>query len=289
MNSVIVGYLIGGLGNQLFQIFTIISYSIKQNISFIFPKNKFDKDDRKTYWETDILKKLLPYVVENDKIPELPILWEHEFGKGEDIPVIKGHFKLHGYFQYLKYFKDYYNDIYNFLEIDNAKIKIKQEYNKYFTNENTISIHFRIGDAKDEWKRSIYYILDVEYYKKSLETILKNNQNLKDYNIIFFYEKEDEEEVNRNVKIIHEYTFQKFKNVNLKFIPIDTNIEEWKQLLLMSCCKYNIIANSTFSLWGSYFNTFVDKQITYPSTWFYDKTMNDSTKEMIPKEWIRID
>jgi len=274
MNSLIVGYLIGGLGNQLFQIFTIISYSIKHNISFLFPKDKFDKNDRKTYWETEILKKLLPYVVKNNKIPELPVLWEHELNN-QDIPEIKGHFKLHGYFQNERYFKDNFNKIYNFLEIENLKSKIKEEYIDYFKNDNTISIHFRLGDYKH--LSHTHPIIDINYYKKSLELL---SNEISDCDILYFYEKEDEDIVNNYIGILQ-------NTLNQKFIPVSTEIEDWKQLLLMSCCKHNIIANSSFSWWGAYFNTNINKKVIYPSIWFTENVNKKST-DICPKEWIQV-
>ena len=274
MNSVVVGYLIGGLGNQLFQIFTIISYSIKHNISFIFPKDKFDKNDRKTYWETDIFKNISSCIVENGKIPELPILWEHELGN-QDIPKIKGQFKLHGYFQNERYFRDNFNKIYNFMEIENTKSKIKEEYKKYFTCENTVSIHFRLGDYKH--LSHVHPIVDVNYYKNSLETL---SNELNNCNILYFYEKEDEDIINGYIDILKE----KFSN---NFLPINTEIEDWKQLLLMSCCNYNIIANSSFSWWAAYFNTYKNKKVIYPSIWFAEN-VNKKSSDICPKQWIQI-
>jgi len=279
MNSVIVGYLIGGLGNQLFQIFTIISYSIKHDISFLFPKEKFDINDRKTYWETEIFKKILPCIVENDKIPEIPILWEHDLNT-QYIPEIKGHFKLHGYFQNERYFKDNFNKIYNFLEIENIKSKVKEEYIEYFKNENTISIHFRLGDYKH--LSHTHPILDINYYKKSLE-LLSNEIN--DCVILYFYEKEDEVIVNNYIEILQNTKFQ--NNVNFNFIHINTEIEDWKQLLLMACCKHNIIANSSFSWWGGYLNTNTNKKVIYPSIWFTEN-VNKKSSDICPKEWIQI-
>jgi len=276
MNPIIVGYLIGGLGNQLFQIFTIISYSIKHNISFIFPKEKFDKSDRKTYWETELFKKIQLSITENNEIPDLPILWEHELGN-QNIPEVKYNFKLHGYFQNERYFKYNFDKIYNFMEIENTKSKIKEKYKEYFQNKNTISIHFRLGDYKH--LSHTHPIIDINYYKNSLETILKNNEN--NYDILYFYEKEDEITVNSYIEFLKKY----FPENN--FIQINTVIEDWEQLLLMSCCNHNVIANSSFSWWGAYFNMYENKKVTYPSIWFTEN-VNKKASDICPKQWIQI-
>ena len=50
-------YLQGGLGNQLFQIFTAIAYAMDHHEKLVFPSFKADIDTRPTYWDT-ILKRL---------------------------------------------------------------------------------------------------------------------------------------------------------------------------------------------------------------------------------------
>jgi hypothetical protein len=56
---------------------------------------------------------------------------------------------------------------------------------------------------------------------------------------------------------------------NISFIKADDEIADWKQMLLMSCCNNNIIANSTFSWWGAYSSLAKKKgnPIYVPSRW----------------------
>jgi len=54
----------------------------------------------------------------------------------------------------------------------------------------------------------------------------------------------------------------------------------------MSCCDHNIIANSTFSWWGAYFNNNKEKIVCYPDKWFGPKNANLNTKDLFPENWI---
>ena len=44
--------LMGGLGNQLFQIFTLISVSIDNGVDFKIFEYKDDMEKRNTFWDT---------------------------------------------------------------------------------------------------------------------------------------------------------------------------------------------------------------------------------------------
>ena len=44
--------IMGGLGNQLFQIYTTIALSMEMKTNFNFPRNKMETDKRSdTYWD----------------------------------------------------------------------------------------------------------------------------------------------------------------------------------------------------------------------------------------------
>jgi len=81
--------LAGGLGNQLFQIFTTISYAIKSNNQFIFHNLKIlganNNTPRPTYWDS-FMKKMTPFITNAEKISYFTVIKEKDFGYTE-LPV----------------------------------------------------------------------------------------------------------------------------------------------------------------------------------------------------------
>ena len=110
-------FLMGGLGNQLFQLFALLAYTKKYNKT---PIIKYSETlnigvTRPTYWNT-FLSNLKKYTTSN-KIT-LPMLKESSFTYSA-IPNVQQPFQLYGYFQSYKYFQDYYKYINDEIGIDN--------------------------------------------------------------------------------------------------------------------------------------------------------------------------
>ena len=118
-----------------------------------------------------------------------------------------------------------------------------------------------------------------EYYNKALNFIQNKDTNIT--TILYFCEDEDVEIIMDTINLLK----NDFSNLN--FIRASSSLKDWEQLLLMSCCQHNIIANSSFSWWGAYFNSSADKIVCYPSVWFGEMTNHD-TKDLCPQEWKRV-
>ena len=275
--------LVGGLGNQLFQIFTTISYAIKSKERFYFLNSETIGTGitkvRNTYWK-NLLYKLHLFLI-ND-FSNYDIIRETKFSFNDIISEISNNkinnknTCLYGYFQSYKYFQNNYETIYRLLDINKQKETVIKS-SGISDLENTVSMHFRLGDYK--LFPNIYPIMSYEYYKKSLLYIENHNQNKSNLDILFFCEDEDLEDVN----IIIESLKTEFpKNT---FIRASSSLKDWEQMLLMSCCKHNIIANSSFSWWGAYFNSNADKIVCYPEVWFANNT---DTSDLCPLEWIKM-
>jgi len=268
--------LIGGLGNQLFQIFTTISYAIRTRQMFKFYNCEFTQGvvKRETYWE-NMLSKLKPFLY--NTFPPLEVIHEKTFSYNE-IPLsnmVTKDICLHGYFQSYKYFQNTYSTIYRLLDIDKQKNDLLKSYYDCFFDDNSISLHFRIGDYKKY--PDIYPILSYEYYKDALEFIQITNPSAT--NVIFFCENDDVDQAIQTIDAL-QVAFPK-----LLFERAPHSLKDWQQMLLMSCCRNNIIANSSFSWWGAYLNSHKDKIVCYPKSWFTHLVKHD-TKDLCPSEWV---
>lgn len=272
-NSIVSINLEGGLGNQLFKIFTTISYSLMYNKNFKFNrslsiiKNK-KLDKRNTYWDT--LFKSIKNHIYNKKILFNGIYKEQNTHKYKKLVNYNKNIMLKGYFQNCKYFEKKYNKIIEILKLDESQLAIK---NKYLKKNNVISIHFRKGDYKN--LKNIYIILNINYYIKALKYILENDKSNCN-EVLCVYESKDEKEVSKMIEYLEDIF------INIKFIKVSHELKDWEQMLLMSVCKHNIIANSTFSWWSAYMNKNIDKIVCCPKKWFVKPKNLDG---LFLKEW----
>ena len=251
------GYHNFGLGNQMFQIAAALSFSEENKIKAIFPDLKLKKFGN---YKENIFNKL-----DTTNYKEDQILYEY-YEPGFDyskIPSYKN-IRIHGYFQSEKYFKSNKELIVKTFE-PNKDIKkyINQKYKNIL--DNSVSCHVRIGDFK-KLEDHHPLLIKTNYYKTAL-------QKFENKNILVF---SDDIASCKKEEI--------FKKDNVYFIEGETDIVD---LYLMSKCKDNIIANSTFSWWGAWLNNNEDKKVYAPLNWFGpSKKVED--KDILPSSWLKI-
>jgi hypothetical protein len=280
--------LMGGLGNQLFQIFATIAYGIETNRKIVFSNTDFLNVGtiRSTYWN-NFLGGLTIFTDKNfDSTPQTLLKNKyHMFSEKEfsyyEIPFFPSSQKLClvGYYQSYKYFDNIKDKLFQMIRLRKQKMAIVTEFAHLLLNEsNNISIHFRLGDYKDI--QDCHPLMPHEYYENALGYIVDKKPD-KGHKILFFCQVEDNEVVS---EIISKLSIQ---YPQVYFIKVDDIIPDWKQLLIMSCCHDNIIANSTFSWWGAYFNETPDKIVCYPDKWFGPK-LNHDVSDLFIDSWIKI-
>ena len=290
----------GGLGNQLFQIFMIISLSIDYEIQFFFPDKEQLCSKRHTYWNSFLSR--LKIFLQKEKFIESQlskIINEEGFEyKKYDIELIKmENILFYGYFQSYKYFEKNYRKIYDLIDIDKYKnelinkiaqvnvlknsTELIRRYNDLTIYDKTISMHFRIGDYKNI--QNFHPLMTLKYYSNSLKYLCESGIDLREYKILYFCEN-NLSDIRDSISIIN--------NLQLEYPYLEffrqTELEDYEEMILMSLCKHNIIANSTFSWWGAYFNNNEDKIVIYPSVWFGQNLSYLNIKDLHPPSWIKI-
>ena len=134
-----------------------------------------------------------------------------------------------------------------------------------------ISLHIRRGDyVKNKIVREILGTLPLEYYKQAINFVTKNIKNP-----TFFIFSDDIEWAKENLKT----------SLPTVFVS-KQGIKDYEELILMSKCKHNIIANSSFSWWGAWLNQNSDKIVIAPKQWFVDKTVDEAN--ILPEGWVAL-
>ena len=272
----------GGLGNQIFQIFATISYAIKSRNKFNFLNLSVlgggSTTVRYTFWET-FFSTMKPFLISELTQP-IHVIREKGFPYNE-LPVremANKNVMIYGYFQSYKYFQENYTIIYRLLNIEKMKNELLSISNLNVDLDNTVSMHFRIGDYKKI--QHVHPLATYDYYERSLQYFKSIHSN-KEFNILYFCEDSDIDDVliiiNKLTSKFPMYTFSRGMNT----------LEDWQQMLLMSCCHHNIIANSSFSWWSAYLNSHSDKIVCYPSVWF-GEGVDNNTKDLCPPDWIKV-
>lgn len=149
--------------------------------------------------------------------------------------------------------------------------------------ETTVSLHVRGGDyLNNEYAKNRHGVLSAEYYTQALEHISGQlPSGLNKLSVFVFtddvaYFKTMKEDLSK-LDVIKEIILVSGEK------PTMTIHEE---IHLMSLCKHNIIANSSFSWWGAWLNQNPDKIVIAPEKWLADTTVD--TSGVCPQEWIRL-
>ncbi len=274
----------GGLGNQLFQIYATIAHAFETNSKFFF-SNAYDLKcsltNRHTYWDT-FLSNLQPFLLDPKLINQNNVITIKEKSFTYNPLSMNDQSKLRiliGYFQSYKYFDNHFLTINRLLKIDEQKVRLTNKYLKLINEDKPISMHFRLGDYKKLPEH--YVLLNTDYYKTALNCLIDSDQTNKINTVLYFCEDQDLEDVEG---IIMELKAE-FPG-SIVFLRADPELEDWEQLILMSLCRHNIIANSTFSWWGAYLNTSREKKVVYPSVWFGPR-IKHGLQDLFPLDWIR--
>ena len=275
----------GGIGNQMFQYAFGRSLSLKRKenlrLDTSFYKNIKSGDTPREFKlnnfnikadiiETDSLSKSTKTFWK--LINKIGLMFHKDFHVRFHPYFLKVRIKnFIGFFQSYKYFSDYEKEIKEDLTL---KIQLPAkaiEILEQIKNSSSVSIHVRCGDYitnKDNLKS--YGVCSLDYYQNAISRIKEKVDKP-----VFYVFSDDINWVKSNLKT----------DENLIFVS-DNNFDETVQLELMSNCKNNIIANSSFSWWAGWLNKNPNKIVIAPKKW--TNIVNFDTIDLIPEDWIKI-
>lgn len=177
---------------------------------------------------------------------------------------------LEGTWQVEDYFREIRSAIINSFIFKAPRDKINKDLIKSIRSKNAVSIHIRRGDyLHSVWEQSHLVIKDNTYYLKAVDHIMKNVENP-----FFFIFSDDLQWARENVK-----------PANCIYVDHNKNSKSYIDMYLMSLCKHNIIANSTFSWWGAWLNKNEEKIVIMPGQWVHGLPCSG----IYAKGWLRMD
>ena len=286
--------IFGGLGNQMFQYAFGKALSLKYNRKLFIDKSYFDEEN----YPYDLHPDHYPYkldlynihdefisntiskyqkLISQKRLYKLSNPLANIFAKKLPVYLNKRNFTfdnlektnyafLDGYWQgdeMKEYFRE---EILKSFTLKNSS-EITNQVISEINTSNSVSIHFRKGDYLSNPKfYSVFAECSVDYYKKAMNKINETVDNPK-----YFIFSDNINWVKQNLHITDDMSI------------IEDDIIDHEQQYLMTQCKHNIIANSSFSWWGAWLNKYDNKIVIGPQNWF--KNIERSNDVYYPINW----
>lgn len=253
----VTSHLMGGLGNQMFQVATATSLALDNDDEIIFShKNVGDmKHKRPSFYRENVYK----HINFTEFVKYKTVFKEREFSYSP-IPYTPN-MCIYGYFQSEKYFTHNRNHIQKLFIDNETYMRVRNKYNNILKDTEIVSLHIRRGDYVN--LQNYHPTCTLEYYCNAMELF-------PDVTYLIF--SDDILWCKLNLPLGPKYIF------------IEGN-EDYEDLYLMSMCNHNIIANSSFSWWAAWLNENENKKVIAPQIWFGPSSNHLDTKDLYCEGW----
>lgn len=288
----IIVRLKGGLGNQLFQYAIGRHLATTKDTSLVLDTSSYKTDtlreyslsgfnisghpsDKLFFFATDGRVRLLNRAIQAvRKLFSKPfqIVSEKSFSFDPSVLNCSDHSYLDGFWQSENYFLPIENTIREDLKLKTPVEGPLKKIAEHICSSNSVSIHVRRGDyVSNPTTTAFHGFCDSDWYIKATNWLEK-----KVGNPTYFVFSDDYEWAKSNLNFQAETVF----------IPPSPKGQEHNDMYVMSLCKHNIIANSSFSWWGAWLNDNPSKIVIAPKEWFAASHIN--TSDLIPTSWHRM-
>ena len=291
----IIVHLIGGLGNQMFQYAAGRSIAIKRKCGLKVDISDFSGYRLHQGFELERAFNCQINLATNEDIVNMLGLQGHQIIRGPLSRlslswlrvkefIVEPHFEywpelsfspensyIRGYWQSEKYFLDVANELRSDFAFKSPMTAVNLELAKEIEDKNSVSLHIRRGDYVQNPKASaVHGTCTLDYYSEAMRLMI--DEVGKPHIFIF---SDDIDWVRKNLSIPTTHTFV-YQNIGA---------DSYRDMQLMSICKHNIIANSSFSWWGAWLNAHPQKVVISPKKWFQN---GNNVKDLIPPHWRSI-
>lgn len=275
----------GRLSNQLFTIFTTISYYLDNKcIDYKF----YTKEDpiHIYLWDT-VFSNISSKVYPNKDAKET---YDFLYFPTKEIPIYDCDKILDGYFTNPKFFEHNIDKIKSILGFEEKINNVLTKYSEYSINKTIAIKHIKddrlsrssIGEQQyNPTHKSTYFI-------EAFKTLISKGVDIYDYDILYFCEEnnnataiEYNTEINDALKVL--------TGKDLRYKKVSNEIPVWEQLFIMTSAKHYIIPNCTLCWFGAYLSSSNEPIVCFPSSWLGPKYYGTITDDLFPNSWNKIE
>lgn len=195
-------------------------------------------------------------------------IYNHEsYDFDEQVLGLDGYY-VEGYWQSERYFSDIREKIVETYQFPGLSEKQKI-WEDQIRSTCSVGVHIRRGDYLDY--SYLQNICTIDYYKSAMEYMRVHNPAKVEFYIF-----------------TNDFSWAEahFTGEDCHFVKGNTGTESFRDMQLMSICRHNIVANSSFSWWAAWLNRNPQKIVVAPNRWTNGPL--EESKDVIPGDWIRI-
>lgn len=290
----VISRLLGGLGNQMFQYAAARALSLRKGTTLALDVSAFDhyelhqgfelnkifnctfdvasRADIKSVlgWQSTVAIQRIVSRKPFSLFIRKHFIAEPQFNYWSGINSLKNDCYLSGYWQSEKYFADFVDQIREDFKFQRMA-GVNAELSRQIKDVNAVSLHVRRGDYVNNQKTNATHgLCTLDYYRDAIRYLADRAEQPQ-----FFIFSDDLEWVKNNLKIDFPFVY----------VQHNRDKESYNDMHLMSLCRHHIIANSSFSWWGAWLNSNIEKIVVAPKKWFADQT---DVRDLLPDGWITL-
>ena len=198
-------------------------------------------------------------------------LEDRQEGFDPRFPQLEGNIRLQGYWQSELYFQEIKDEIRNEFRLAREPDAENRLMLEKMRDAESVSLHVRRGDyVRNPEVGRIHGTCGPDYYQAAIEQIMSRVSRP-----VFYVFSDDPSWTRENIRTPAPCTF----------VTHNLGRRDVEDLRLMSHCRHHIVANSSFSWWGAWLGTNLEKQIIAPRRWFADPRRG---VDMVPVGWTVI-